>query len=164
VPNRVIVKVGTGGKVDFYNLAGQVDLVADVGGYFTDSTPGGSGTRFVGLTPARILDTRDGTGGYPVAPLGPGSSYGVNIWAAGGVASGATAVVANVTVTGPTVPGFLTAWPSDAMRPTASDLNFVPGQTVPNLVVVKIGADGKIKLYNLAGTTEALVDVVGYYV
>jgi hypothetical protein len=164
VPNRVIVKVGTGGRVDFYNLAGTADLVADVGGYFTDSTVGGRGARFVGLTPTRILDTRDGTGGYPVGPIGPDSSYAVNIWGAGGVVRGATAVVANVTVANPTAPGFLTAWPSDAPRPTASDLNFVPGQTVPNLVVVKIGIDGKIKLYNLAGTTDAVVDVVGYYV
>jgi hypothetical protein len=82
---------------------------------------------------------------------------------AGGVPVAATAVVANVTVTGPTAAGFLTAWPSDAPRPTASDLNFVPGQTVPNLVVVKIGADGKVNLYNLTGTTDAVVDVVGYY-
>jgi hypothetical protein len=66
-------------------------------------------------------------------------------------------------VTNPTGAGFLTAWPSDAPRPTASDLNFVPGQTVPNLVVVKIGADGRVNLYNLTGTTDAVLDVVGYY-
>jgi hypothetical protein len=164
VPNRVIVKVGTGGKVDLYNLTGSVDLVADVGGYFTDSTPGGTGTRFVGLTPTRILDTRDGTGGYPVGAIGAGSSYAVSIWGAGGVPSGATAVVANLTVANPTAFSYLTAWPPDAPRPTASDLNFMPGQTVPNLVVVKIGAGGKINFYNFAGATDAVVDVVGYYV
>jgi hypothetical protein len=31
-------------------------------------------------------------------------------------------------------------------------------------VVVKIGTDGKVNLYNLAGTTDAVLDVVGYYV
>jgi hypothetical protein len=71
--------------------------------------------------------------------------------------------VANITVTNPTGASFLTAWPSDAARPTASDLNFVPGQTVPNLVVVKLGADGRVNLYNLTGSSDAIMDVVGYY-
>jgi hypothetical protein len=161
VPNRVIVKTGTGGRVDLYNLTGSTDLVVDVGGYYTDATPGGTGTRFVGLTPSRILDTRDGTGGQ--STIGPGGTIGVQVGTQGGVAANAKAVVANLTVTNPTGASFLTAWPSDAPRPTASDLNMVPGQTVPNLVVVKLGADGKVNLYNLAGTTDAVLDVVGYY-
>jgi hypothetical protein len=162
VPNRVIVKVGTGGKVDMYNLTGNTDLVADVGGYFTDVTPGGTGTRFVGLTPARILDTRDGTGG--LSTLGSGATAGVQVGGRGGVPTTAKGVVANVTATNPTGAGFFTAWPSDAARPLASDLNFIPGQSVPNLVVVKIGADGKVNLYNLTATTDAIMDVVGYYI
>jgi hypothetical protein len=162
VPNRVIVKLGTSGKVDLFNLAGSVDVVADVGGWFTDSTSSTGGARFTGVTPSRILDTRDGTGGFSSA-IGPNSLIGVTVRGAGGVPANARAVVANVTATGPTAGSFLTAWPSDASRPTASDLNFVPGQTVPNLVVVKIGADGKVNLYNLAGSTDAVVDVVGYY-
>jgi hypothetical protein len=162
VPNRVIVKTGTGGRVYLYNLTGSTDLVVDVGGYYTDATPGGSGTRFVGLTPSRILDTRDGTGGP--GTIGPGGTIGVQVGTQGGVAANAKAVVANLTVTNPTGASFLTAWPSDAARPTASDLNFVPGQTVPNLVVVKLGADGKVNLYNLTGTTDAILDVVGYYI
>jgi hypothetical protein len=163
VPNRVIVKTGTGGKVDFYNLTGSSDLVVDVGGYYTDATPGGTGTRFVGVNPTRVLDTRDGTGATGIAPIGSGATLGVLIRGRGGVPATAIAVVANVTVTGPTGTGFLTAWPSDAPMPLASDLNFSPGQTVPNLVVVKIGADGKVNLYNLVGTTDAVIDVVGYY-
>jgi hypothetical protein len=162
VPNRVIVKLGTSGKVDLFNLAGSVDVVADVGGWFADSSSSAGGSRFTGVTPARILDTRDGTGGFS-SPIGPNSLIGVTVRGAGGVPANAKAVVANVTATGPTVAGFLTAWPSDASRPTASDLNFVPGQTVPNLVVVKIGADGKVNIYNLAGGTDVVVDVVGYY-
>jgi hypothetical protein len=31
----VIVAVGTGGKVTFYNRAGTVDVIADLSGYFT---------------------------------------------------------------------------------------------------------------------------------
>jgi hypothetical protein len=157
VPNRVIVKVGTGGFVDFFNFAGSVDLVADVGGWFTDATSSSGGTRFTGLTPTRILDTRAGS------PIAANAFIGLQVAGAGGVPATATAVVATVTVTNPTLPSYLTVYPSTAARPLASDLNYVTGQTVPNLVVVKLGPDGKVDLYNFAGMTDAIVDVVGYY-
>jgi len=37
------------------------------------------------------------------------------------------------------------------------------GQTKPNLVVVRLAADGSISLYNAAGSTDVVIDVVGYY-
>ena len=74
-----------------------------------------------------------------------------------------TAVVLNVTVTNPTAPSYLTVWPDGAAQPLASDLNYVAGLTVPNLVVVKLGANGSIDLFNAAGTTDVVVDVVGWY-
>jgi hypothetical protein len=75
-----------------------------------------------------------------------------------------TAVVLNVTVTNPTAASFLTAYPSDnASVPMASDLNWRPGLTVANLVVVKLGPDGTIKLYNQQGNTDVVVDVLGWY-
>jgi hypothetical protein len=37
------------------------------------------------------------------------------------------------------------------------------GQTVPNLVVVKLGANGMVDVYNLAGSTDVVIDVVGWY-
>ena len=54
-------------------------------------------------------------------------------------------------------------WPSSRTQPDASNLNFAPGQTVPNLVVVPVGTDGKIKIYNGSfGAVDLLVDVAGY--
>jgi hypothetical protein len=35
IPNLVVAPVGTDGKVDFYNYAGSVNLVADLSGYYT---------------------------------------------------------------------------------------------------------------------------------
>jgi chitodextrinase len=158
VPNRVIVPVGTGGKVSFYNGLGSADLIVDVNGYFTDST--GTGASFVPLTPSRIVDTRMGGG----APLGPGATMTVTMAGKGGVpATGAKAVVLNVTVVNPTAASALTVWPADASRPLASDLNFVAGQTVPNLVVVKLSANGQFDIFNAFGTTNVIVDVVGWY-
>jgi hypothetical protein len=82
----------------------------------------------------------------------------------GGVpATGVSAVVLNVTVTEPTAPSFLTAWPAGLALPLAANLNYLAGQTVPNLVTVKVGAGGQVSLYNAAGSTHIVVDVAGWY-
>src|SRR5438067_555304 len=171
VPNRVIVKVGTNGTpgwVSFFNAAGSTHVIADIGGWFSDgSNPAASGSRFVGVTPARILDTRTGTGGFS-HPVGPGATIAATVAGVGNVpAMNATvvpsAVVLNVTVTDTTAGSYLTVWPDGATRPLASDLNWVAGLTVPNLVVVKVGGNGKIDLYNPAGSTDVIIDVVGWY-
>jgi hypothetical protein len=47
--------------------------------------------------------------------------------------------------------------------PLASDLNFLPGQTVPNLVVLQLGASATFRIYNPAGSTDVVIDVVGFY-
>ena len=38
-------------------------------------------------------------------------------------------------------------WPCDQARPTASNLNFVAGQAIPNLVTAKLSADGRLWLH-----------------
>jgi hypothetical protein len=160
VPNRVIVKVGTAGKVSLFNAAGSVDLIADVNGWFTDGSAGSAGDIFTGLTPNRIMDTRLGG-----SPMGPGSTIHMNVAGQGGVPpTGAHSVVLNVTVTNPTAApsSYLTLWPTGAVKPLASDLNFVSGLTVANLVIVKIGTGGQVDVYNAAGTTQVVVDVVGW--
>jgi hypothetical protein len=167
VPNRVIVKVGSTGMVSFFNPVGSVNVVADVGGWFTDATSTAGGSRFVGVAPARILDTRESNGGLP-SPLGAGQTIGVMVAGNGGVpamsdAVPPTAVVLNVTATGGTYQSYLTAWPSGAARPLASDLNFLPNQSVPNLVVVQLGPDGKVDLFNALGSVNVVADVVGWY-
>ena len=62
----------------------------------------------------------------------------------GGVAPNATAVTLNVTVTEPATPGYLTVFPCGQTPPTASNLNFATGQTIPNLVIARIGQGGNI--------------------
>src|SRR4029077_6495658 len=162
VPNRVIVKLGTGGSVSFYNAFGNVNVLADVAGWFTDGSTAASGGLFVGMTPARILDTR------MTSRVGPGATRTLVVAGQGGVPAinssiPPTAVVLNVTVTNPTAPSYLTVWPDGAPQPLASDLNYLAGITVPHLVVVKLGANGSIDLYNAFGTTDVVVDVVGWY-
>jgi len=154
--------------VSFYNGTGSVDVVADVGGWFSDGTAAATGSLFVGVTPARILDTRDGTGPVPIAALGSNATMVASVAGHGGVpamtaTTPATAVVLNVTVTGPTASSYLTVWPDGSVKPLASDLNWVSGATVPNLVVIKLGSNGNIDLFNGVGSVNIVVDVVGWY-
>ena len=73
------------------------------------------------------------------------------------------AVVLNITVTDTTAASYLTLWPDGTAQPLASDLNWIAGNTLPNLIVVKLGADGSIDFYNGFGMTDVIVDVVGWY-
>ena len=68
----------------------------------------------------------------------------------------------NVTVTNPTASSYLTVWPSGQPLPLASNLNFAAGATVPNLAFVPLGSDGRIAIFNLLGTVDVIVDIVGY--
>jgi uncharacterized protein (DUF1501 family) len=115
------------------------------------------------LTPTRILDTRSGLGGMK-RQLQPGERIRVQVAGKGGVpSSGATAVVANVTAVGATSVMYFTVYPGSTPRPGTSNLNGAPGRAVPNLVVMGIGDDGCIEVFNSAGQTDCLVDVFGYF-
>lgn len=167
VANRVVVPLGANGRLSIYNRLGSTDVIVDVGGWYGDGTQAGSGGLFTGSSaPARILDTRYGIGGCtPSCTGGFATDQQSNVLIAGrgGIPNGATAAVLNVTVVGSQVSSYLTVFPDDQPRPTASDLNWGPGQTVPNLVIVKLGGDGGVGIYNYAGPAAVIVDVMGWY-
>ncbi len=78
----------------------------------------------------------------------------------GGVpATGIGTVALNVTATNGTGAGDLRVFPSDQITPPpVSNVSFRAGMNVPNLVIVKLGPDGAVKIYN--GSPTASVDVV----
>jgi hypothetical protein len=157
-PNLVTAKVGSGGQISLYNYAGRTEVIADVAGYYGDGSQSG-GSTFVAVAPERMLDTR--TQGGAIAA---GTSRSLQIaGGAYGVPVGATGVVVNVTITDPTAASYLTVYPAGQSAPTASNLNFVPKQTVPNLVTVKLGPSGGLNFYNSAGNVEVIADLEGYF-
>ncbi|MFJ8664561.1 peptidoglycan recognition protein [Streptomyces sp. NPDC093600] len=158
IPNLVVVPV-VNGKVDFYNRAGSVDLIADITGYFT---AGQEGASHINLGPKRLMDTRSGLG-VPKAKVGPGGVVTLPVAGVEGVpASGVTAVVLNVTATNPTAGSFVSVYPDGTTRTSASNLNFTAGQTIPNLVVVPV-VNGKVSFYNKSGSVDLLADITGYF-
>lgn len=161
IANLVVVRVGTGGQVSIFNNSGATDVAADIVGYFSDS--GGAAALFTPLTPERFLDTRDGTGGLRQR-IGPSESRSLQITGRGGIPDNATAVTFNLTAVSPSSSGFFTAYPSGTIRPTASNVNFVRGDVIANLVIVRIGSGGRVDIFNNSGFADAVADVVGYYV
>jgi len=164
VSNLVTVAVGADGSVSMWNRFGFTHVIFDVVGFYSDDA-GPAGSRFHAIDPSRFFDTRTGHGGVEVGPREPGTVLRFDVLGKGGVPStGVTAVVMNVTVTEPTRPGWLTVYPDDVVfRPLASNLNFAPGQTVANLVTVRVPAGGVIDVYNDQGSVHVIADVVGYY-
>jgi Tol biopolymer transport system component len=130
----------------------------------------GTPSRFSALPdPGRILDTRVGVGAVR-APVGPRGTVDVQVTGTLPTADGrtvevpasATAVVMNVTAVRPTAETYLKVYP--AGQPSdSSSLNAAAGANVPNLVTVKVGAGGKVTVYNNLGQTGVVADVAGYY-
>lgn len=80
----------------------------------------------------------------------------------GSVPANASAVIANLTATNTTAWGFLAAWPAGGPQPASSNLNFLAGQTVPNLVMLRLGPGGTLSIANGPGSADVIVDVMGY--
>src|ERR1035437_7246649 len=95
-----------------------------------------SGATFVPLTPARILDTRNGTGLSGALHINAAGTFAVT--GRGGVPTGATAVTGNLTVTGQTGAGLLYIGPIAADYPGSSTLNFPVGDNRANGITVEL--------------------------
>ncbi|MGH9133844.1 MAG: HYR domain-containing protein, partial [Ilumatobacteraceae bacterium] len=159
VPNELVAKVGAGGRICLYTYS-ETHLLADVVGYL----PLGPG--YSSLDPARLLDTRSANSTVDglfagAGRRGAGSVTELVVAGRGGVSAGAAAVVVNVTVVDPSAPGFVTVFPCGTPLPVASSLNYSAGEVVPNELVAKVGAGGRICLYTYS-ETHLLADVVGY--
>lgn len=109
-----------------------------------------------------MLDTRPAFGGS--GPVGANAALNLTMTGAGGVPpTGVSGVVVNVTAVA-SATGYVTVHPADVSAPIASNLNFVAGQIVPNLVAVKTSASGAIAIRNSSlGANHVLVDVAGYF-
>ena len=163
IPNAVVAKLGDNGTVCLF-ASQSLHLVVDVNGMFP------AGTTFQPINPARLRDTRDGfttvdgdqQGGGPIIAGPAGAVTSVKVVNRAGIPATAVAVALNVTVTEPEAAGFATVFPCNETRPTASNLNYTPGQTIPNLVIAKVGSSGSVCIFTQS-TAHFVVDVDGYF-
>lgn len=158
IPNTVVTRLSASGSVCLFT-SGQTHLIVDVAGML-------SADAFRPLAaPQRLLDTRPGlsTADGQYAGVGlqvQGATLALPVAGRAGVSPTATAVVLNVTVDAAQANGFVTVYPCDAPRPTASNLNFVTGLTIPNAVITRLAADGTVCLFT-SGPIHLVVDVAG---
>jgi LPXTG-site transpeptidase (sortase) family protein len=137
-------------------LAVSFILVSHVSEQSVSAAPVGA-SAFRGVSPLRVLDTRE------TAKPTAGSYNPVVIAGLAGVPSSATAVVLNVTAIDAEGEGYVTVFPWGEALPNTSNVNIKRfGQMVPNLVTVRLGAEGKVGLYSSI-SANLLVDVFGYY-
>ena len=123
--------------------------------------------RFHSLAPCRLIDTRSATGPEAGAPaLAAGGTRTVATAPKCGLPSTAKALSANMTVTAPSAPGFLTLYPADIPNaPLASNINFRAGETRANNAVLQLAANGSgLKVLNgSAGAAHFILDVNGWF-
>ena len=161
VTNTVVTRTGTGGAVCLYTAA-STQLALDAHGYFPKADA------LIGLTPARLLETRptasttvDGQF-WKIGARAAGTTTALPVGDRGGVPGTAPAVALTLTATAPSAAGHLTVYPCDEPRPTASNINFLKGQTKATTVVVGLSATGTVCIYS-AAATHVIVDVNGYF-
>jgi hypothetical protein len=153
--NATIVAVGFGGAVDLFTLNGA-PLVVDVTGWFVESAATAAG-RFVPVTPARAVDTREAP---RQRPLDAGET--INVPLPPSVPTDAIAVALTVTLTESPGAGFFTVFPAGTTRPLASTINADGrGQTRAAGAIVAVTPSG-LDVYALAGG-HVIVDVTGWF-
>jgi uncharacterized protein (DUF1501 family) len=161
-PNLVSATLGADGLTRVFTST-QTHLVADVFGYYR-STSSASAGRFVPAAPTRLLDTRSGGQvGYVGAKPADASVVTLQVAGRAGLPSaGVAAIVLNVTATDTEGYGYVTVFP-DGEAPVASNLNIQrAGATVANQVIVRVGADGAVRLFTF-GSAHLVADVVGWF-
>ena len=102
----------------------------------------------------RILDSRGGNDRYKL-----NSRTTATVTVPGG--AGKSHAIVNFTIVQPEAGGHVIAWDSGPV-PTASIINYAPGQVIANEVTVPLAADGTFRIQSHA-RTHVVIDLVGYY-
>src|SRR5215471_8688501 len=131
----------------------------------------GQGASFYVLAPCRVIDTRG-----PIDPLhapslvaGDVRTFSLapspSVAGACGISPTALAISVNVTVTGPTAPGFLQIFAAGTAVPSTSIINYSAGKTRANNAIVALGTAGgfSVQCTQISGTVDLVVDINGYF-
>jgi hypothetical protein len=121
---------------------------------------------YVPVGPARLLDSRFGSGTIDgrFAGMGrreAGSTTSLLVSGRAGVPADVVAAVLVVTVDGGSRPGFITIHPCDVARPVVAQLHHSAGDPVTRTVIVRPASDGRVCLYT-AAEADVAVDIDGF--
>ncbi|WP_258724702.1 S8 family serine peptidase [Cellulomonas sp. NS3] len=163
-PASVTVRLGLEQAVELMTEGTTTDLVLDVAGYYSPD----AATAYTSASPVRVLDTRTGAGGVPRESVRAGRWVELQVAGRGGVPADAAAVVLNITGTQVTGPTHVRVYPApaaseDQTPPEVSSLNLQPARDQANLVTVRVGDGGRIRLYSHSAAIELVADLMGWY-
>jgi hypothetical protein len=153
VANAAIVKAGASGSIDVF-ASDATNLVIDINGYFAPIVTGG--LSLYGVTPCRVVDTRQPAGSPAITSLDVAVSA-----SACGIPANAQAHVFSVTVVPPASLGYLTLWPQGQTRPVVSTLNALDGAITSNMAIVPT-VNGSISAF-ASNPTHLILDISGYF-
>ncbi len=156
-----VAYVGTAPGTPTISLAAtssaRIDVLADLEGYWHSGTSNAAGT-YRALAPSRLLDTRTGH------PVGPNHAIVVQLTGRGGVpATDVSAVIVNLTALASSGAGTAYLYPSGTSLPSVSSLTF-DKQAVAQQIIVPVGADGRVLLYDAGVSANYVMDVEGWIV
>ena len=140
-----------------YGSLGEYELAINAPQGPTPLPPGTSA--FTPITPARLVDTRNGLGA--AGRVAAGRQVVVQVADGVRVPADATAAVVNVAAVNPSAAGFVTVYPCSDGVPDTSTLNFVAGQTVANTTIAALSPAGQLCAWTFA-ETDILVDITGW--
>ena len=154
VSNLVTIPVDSAGRVTVSVAQGQVDLIVDAAGYYAD----GRGARFVAVAPRRVLDTRVGWA-VDRGPLPAGRAVTIGIPNTTYTVVGAALSSSGISTTS----GWVSLYRAGQSPPPISTLFTAPGRTITNLASTGAYTHGLVNVYNAAGSTHVIADLMGYY-
>ena len=163
--NNVTISLAADGSLAavYKAVAGKhTNVILDVTGYFLV----GSGQDYFTMTPTRILNSRSIPGPVVGAPTFHANiAQAFQVQGFMGIPGDATAITANLTVTGQTKAGYVSLTPALDNNPLTSTINVPLGDTRANGLTIQIGLDGKVSaVYKaVSGTADLILDVTGYY-
>jgi hypothetical protein len=178
----VIVHAAFAGRVRILmrsSANGSARILIDQVGWYSTSVYNGAytggdprGWRTIPIAaPVRVFDTRNGAAAD--TPMAANVDVAIAIRGARPIGGALAVVPPDATVVGAVLA--VTAWsatslthltvlpdPVSAPAPPVVQVYTAPGQVRSNLVIVPVGADGKVHLFNSAGRTNVTVDVLAY--
>jgi uncharacterized repeat protein (TIGR03803 family) len=164
--DTITFTAGASGTVDL-SITVTASGCSSTGNQSITINPGGTVLKFFTIAPCRLIDTRRPAGTYGGPALAGGTQRDFPIDGQCGIPSDAYAVSANVTAVIPTVGGDLRAYPTGTPVPSSSIINFNPGLTRANNVLVPLTGipigSMTIQTDIPGGSTHFLFDVDGYF-
>lgn len=156
-----------GSTYAFYTIARDAAGNAELPPVVPDvsATASAGGQCFYTVTPCRVADTRWIPGGNGAPALAASTERFLEVAQRCGIPASARSISANVTITQSADQGFLALYPAGTPLPLVSNINYRPGQTRANNVVLPLGTDGKIAVAcgQATGTVNFILDVNGYF-